>query len=106
MWRGLAFVACVSVSLAQAGAVAAKPRAATRPATTSASKPATSRATTRRGNAVEASRTAIRTAVAALAREYEEFRSSPAEHPLRPSSNYFDKDAAASISPEVLVASL
>ena len=65
-------------------------RATTQRTTTlSASRP-TSRKST--ANAAAESRDAIRAAVAALSREFRDYRADPKAHPLRSSCNYFDKD--------------
>ena len=73
-----------------------------RSATTTTSKPTTRRS----ANTAEASRAAIRDAVVALSREFHDHLADAKGHPLRSSCNYFDKETAAKISTEILLASL
>ena len=99
---GIAFF-CVNSNVNAAAATRPVHATTRRAATTTTSKPTTRRL----ANTAEASRAVIHDAVAALSREFHDhLAGSQRTSAAAPSCNYFDKETAAKIPTEILLASL
>jgi len=103
----------LAVVVALVGGAAVGDAVAAKRSSNSTSPPATTRAiaTTRavaagRGGSSDAAKSALRAAVAALSKEYEQFQRRPSDHPMREACNYFLDHPDENVTSDVVLAAL